>query len=341
MLVQITPSWPPTIGGVGDYAALLEQGLRQLGVESRAYVPPYQVGHLCKPTIKSDVLRHLALSKASTVLLHFSGYGYGEHGGCDQLVTALVEWRNAGSARRLIVIFHEVHVDRGPIWRRGFWLFGPQCRIADQLVRVSDRRVVTSIRGAQQLARLGFPTNVWPVFSNVGEPNEILKLDRRKPRAVVFGMERLRESTIRKVANNSRIVRWLQENSIEEITSIGPGVVSIKYKGGIPIKSKGELRAQEVSALMSSARIGLVDYHPNSIGKSGVIAAYLAHGMLVLNAHAHTTDAAQPTLDDCLLTPIQLNEAQIDVQQIADAGLDWYRQHSVAATCAMVAELDC
>jgi hypothetical protein len=342
MIVQITPSYPPQMGGVGDYSFQLTRALNELGIRSIPYVPPFQLGN-SDATSKSDVScriqDYITISGVSKVLLHFSGYGYGQNGLCSGLAHAATNWRRSDNKRRLYVIFHEVHVDIAPPWRRSFWVYRGQKSIANCIARAADRCIVTSDRGARQLAQLGHHATTWPVFSNVGEPAESLPLACRRPVAVVFGLLAARQTALRQASANRHVVRWLNASGIQKIISVGPGADTLKRIRDIPVEAMGPLSAGDVSELLANSRVGLVSYARDSITKSGVVAAYTAHGMLVVNTEARGRGLSPQSTFEYFLTPDTLSIDRVHWQQVSDRGRETYLRSSVSETSKMISGL--
>ena len=86
--VQITPTYPPEISGVGDYAAALSQKFDEACNPIATLVARPSIG-ATKPDGNVSVLtrsdgKALAreIERHDCVLLHFSGYGYARCGLC-------------------------------------------------------------------------------------------------------------------------------------------------------------------------------------------------------------------------------------------------------------------
>src|SRR5205814_809339 len=100
---------------------------------------------------------------------------------------------------------------------------------------------------------------------------------------------------------------------------------------GTPIISKGVLPRNAVSELLQRARFGFVAYPLDFIGKSGVFAAYAAHGVvpIVLSEKQGTFDGLQPARH--FLDGLRLVTGP-DSQDLASIQRDlfsWYTSHSL------------
>jgi hypothetical protein len=346
MHVQITPAYPPSISGVGDYAtALVQHGLFDGAFVNTVVASP---GSLPTCNVQTAVLAQLtphALCTvleeigADSVLLHFSGYGYARWGLCHWLIKGLRDWKYRHCDRRIITLFHEVFAT-GPVWRSSFWTSGMQRRIAGELVRFSDAGFVTSGAGYSQLIQ-AYPSksiDVLPVFSNVGEPLEVSTLDRRQPQAVVFGGARTRQRNYDSAAEHERCLgRLLDQLEISDLIDIGPGNVAPLRLAGRPVSALGILEATDISLILAKTRVGLLDYPGNYLAKSGVAAAFLAHGVLLVNTSriGKLTDGMAEGRELIFLD--QSINSQIDLEAVAIAGYSWYRPHRLEETIRIIA----
>lgn len=279
-----------------------------------------------------------ALGAADTVFLHFSGYGYARWGLCRWLVEGLQAWKRRTPGRRLVTVFHEIYAT-GPIWRISFWTAPQQRRIARDLARLSDAAFVTSQGGHTQLRALApdLSVEVLPVFSNVGEPADVMPLSARPSLAVVFGGSDPRARAYAAAA--PAIAAGFDRMGITEVIDIGPGQVAPQALADRPVRALGALSAEEVSTWLSSVRIGLLDYPGHVLTKSSIAAAYFAHGVLAVN----TSNAGRLPHDLAdgreFVAPDWFSHADTAPQTIADAGLAWYRPHGLEATVRKITSL--
>jgi hypothetical protein len=159
--------------------------------------------------------------------------------------------------------------------------------LASRLAQLSDRCITSRRNYAELLHKLSkgkhsqIPT--LPVFSNVGEPQEVLPLAKRSRKIVVFGGWDSR----RKVYQNSstELSYVCKLLGIEEILDIGPPTqLSLSAIGGVPIVEMGQLPAPRVSDMLLHSLAGFFDYIPGYLAKSTIFAAYCAHGLLPISA---------------------------------------------------------
>jgi len=128
------------------------------------------------------------------------------------------------------------------------------------------------------------------------------------------------------------IGRLLAATGITEIVDIGNrGEQAPAEIECIPVVTRGMLPAADVSAVLSKSRVGILPYPNRSVlGKSTIMAAYAAHGVVPvamevshedadgLNTGLHYMTASAP-VSSCTA----LEDMQIKL-------LDWYRGHALS-----------
>lgn len=349
IVTQIVTGLPPKIDGVGDYSFLLAQKLREFGVESRflvgrspstslpASLDGFAIDVLGSATAE-ELEKYLLASGCSTVLVQFSGYSYARWGLCWWLVEGLIGWRKLRTDGRLITVFHELYAT-GPIWQTSFWTSWPQRRIARRLVAASDRMLTTSEIVADHIREWEpqRPLFVLPVFSNVGELAAPRKLSERAPWAVVFGQPARRQRVYERLADMSDVLRdGLQHFGIRRIIDIGPQMPNPDCVSILPVETHGPLNAAQVSAILGNARIGFVDYPLHVFTKSGIVAAYLAHGLLVVNFSSAGSLPRDLREGTHFVHTDRFATSRLDAEAIAAEGYAWYRRHNWNETAAIV-----
>ncbi len=331
-LLQIVPHLPPPTEGVGDHAMALARALAATGIGTIFLVPgaeageegPFPVRTLGQGSPERLAARLAEGSRDAPVLVHYANYAYA-HRGCPRwLVAGLELWRQRAAGSRLVSFFHEVYAS-GPPWRSSFWLSPAQRRLAAALARASDR-VVTSLEIYRGLLARWVPPEeirILPVFSNVGELAAPLPLARRERRLVVFGGRGTRAQAFGE--GEGVLAAACEALGIEEIADVGPAGGSLAAPAriaGVPVARLGEIRAEAVSSLLSRSLAGFVAHRRDFLGKSGVFAAYCAHGVMPLAGDRSAGDAR-------LWTPGARSDGAA-LQAIADAAAAWYAGHSIA-----------
>ena len=346
VVTHIATGLPPQIDGVGDYALALGRALREREVESRFVLPPAPIAPATVgfPAERlahrgaAELVEALEAGASRTALLHFVGYGYAPSGLCWWLPEGLRRWKGAGDGRHLVTVFHELYATGLP-WQRSFWVSPQQRRIARELAALSDAALTTSPRNAGTLARWrpDLSVIVSPVFSNVGECAAPPPLRSRRPFAVVFGKEGSRRRLYAALSGAGPAVgKGLRRLGVERLWDIGPPIATPAAVAGLPVEPLGALEPASVSAHLAQARAGLADYPLHVLTKSGIMAAYLAHGLLAVNTSTTGNLPDGIAEGHQFVHPARLSDPALDAQAVADEGHHWYCGHGREATAAAV-----
>lgn len=307
-------------GGVHDFSIRLNE----------------EIGNDAGSVVHFSKTNAMLCDPADTVILQFSGYGFEKRGTPLWLLRELEQRRTR--IKNLGIYFHELYAF-GPPWSSSFWLSPTQRHIARRLADLSDFWM-TNREGSAQWLR-GFagdkPHAVLPVFSNVGESAATAR--ERAPRIMVFGSAGLRQNTYR--AAGERLFAWAQQASLE-IHDIGPAITD----GGLSatlhstgVIQHGQLDANQVDRLMRDARYGVVAYPVAYAAKSGVFAAYAAHGMCPVLLSAEHLEADGLKAGVHYLPELPDFSATADIDSIRQAAWAWYQPHSVARHAKTLMEL--
>lgn len=357
-LIQIVPSLPPRLEGVGSYALALGETLRHANgpATSFAVADPQWRGSPASSPIHATAIparRAAALSDAldelarqaggegpCPLLIHYSNYGYHPRGCPRWLVDGLDRWQRSNGGH-LVTIFHEVYATGRP-WQSSFWLSRLQRRLAWRLAALSNGVVTSLDRYASMLAGAGprREITVLPVFSTVGEPEKVRPLDERRRRLVLFGGRGAREIAFGKLRTQVAIA--CDRLQLDEIVDIGPPLSEVPRRvGGRPVHQLGLLPLAQVGALLEESLAGFLAYPTTLLPKSTVFAAYAAHGMLpvcawpaaveegALKKGVHFSDPdSSPGAED-----------QIHRQRIADVVRAWYASHTLAHQASILRRL--
>ncbi len=346
-IVAIAPRLHPIVDGVGDYALRLAHQLRQDFQITTHFIvgdpkwndateiegfPVHQV-----PVRSSKNL--LAVLNTihpcpTTILLHYVGHGYMKRGGSPiWLIQALKIWKANTPSSRLVTMFHEIYAPGEPIWNSDFWFCWLQKRLAIQLSQVSDRCLTSCQKYAATLHQFSQGKHsqipVLPIISNVGEIASPLTLAERKKHLVIFGRPASRARAYQQ--SKSILTQICQQLSIEKIFDIGPAVgFELSSLDGIPITEMGQLPASEISKILSTSIAGFVNYDLNRLPKSGIFAAYCAHGLLPVTHQYSLSSTEGVEAGIHYWSPIQPNDGiRIhDLQAIATNAYSWYQTHN-------------
>jgi hypothetical protein len=334
--------------GITNHALALARALRDYGSVNTVFLSGTPSAHttkaeddwrtVCVPTRQAQTLADTIQSlsaeiHARGVILHFSGYGYQKRGVPLWLVQGLRLWNRRAGRVPLLTIFHELCATGRP-WQSAFWVSPLQKQIARSILRLSSAAITPTDRHRKHLSEWkdGRPIEIttMPVFSNVGEPGCGSAPHTRRAAAVVFGLAGVEDRLFGIYRQDmERIIAALR---IEKILDVGPRFSSVPHTlAGVPVISKGVLTHGAVSELLQRVRFGFIAYPLDFIGKSGVFAAYAAHGVvpIVFSDKKGAFDGLQPARH--FLDGLRLGTAAgaRDLALIQRKLFTWYASHSV------------
>jgi hypothetical protein len=355
VIVQVVPRLPPAIDGIGDYALNLARQLRKEFQKETHFIigdPTWQGPkeiegfpiNVVSVRSTQAVLSALLGDRFSPalVLLHYVGYGYALRGCPFWLVDGLERWRTKGDDRFLVTMFHEVYAS-GPPWNSSFWLSPLQRNLAARLAQLSDRCLTSRQGYANLLSKLSLSKTqipTLPVFSGIGEPQQVLPLAERERRIVVFGSPSNRLRVYRESLVELELT--CQQLGISEIWDIGPSAsLMLSTVNGVPVVELREQSAVQVSSILSNSLVGFFNYNPEYLAKSTIFAAYCAHGLLPVSPHASIpADGLEAGkhywLPDDNTTGLK---EMLELQAIADRAHVWYQTHNLSVQAKTFATL--
>jgi hypothetical protein len=347
-LLQILPRVPPAVCGIGDYAWGIARGLRdEHAIHSHflsagtSWTQP--TGESEFPVHRLPVLSAGALERfvngrpeVDTVVLHMSPYGYQKRAVPVWMASAWRRLALRSDRPRLITMFHELYAS-GPVRSSAFWLHPMQKWVLRRVARASDALRTNRQPYADWL--LGIPglktdeVEVMPVYSNFGEPTALPAWEMREPAMAMFAWgihsgESL-DAVLGKAAACCRRFGLRRLHLIgckQQLDEVGLGIEVVRH---------GFLEALEISRLLQSCRMAYTAYSPLHFGKSTLVAAFAAHGLVVI------TQGKTAVLPDGLEEGRQvLHEASLPaMEELPPARLEdigrrlraWYDGHSLKA----------
>jgi hypothetical protein len=172
VVLQIVPRVSDNPDGVTDYALNLARNLLSeyrlttvFAAAERSRISEKE-GFKITPMGEGGAPRE----RPARVILHYVNYGYQKRG---LPFSSLPVWRalRQSCRGRFLVIFHELFAS-GPPWKSEFWVHPLQKKIARDVARLGDARLVSSESMRQSLEKLapGLDVIVHPVPSGFGEP---------------------------------------------------------------------------------------------------------------------------------------------------------------------------
>ncbi len=352
-VISIIPRLPPAIDGVGDYALNLALQLRKdFSIETHFLVGDptwtgakqiegFQIAQV-KSCFASSLLSLLPCDRQNPtpVLLHYVNYGYAKRGCPVWLVDGLQRWQATSVNRFLVTMFHEIYAS-GPPWASSFWLSPLQRNLATRLAQISDRCLTSTQDYAKLLYELslGKQTQIptLPVFSNIGEPEQVPPLAERHRRVVVFGSPSNRLRVYRE--SLAELDLTCQLLGIEEIWDVGPSAsLTLSTVNGVPIVKLGSRSAVEISNFLLNSLVGFFDYPSNYLtkstylAKSTIFAAYGAHGVLPVSARCTiSVDGIEAGKHYWIPKSHTTGWKElVKLQAIADKAHAWYQTHKLS-----------
>jgi hypothetical protein len=329
---------------VGDYADLLANELAaQTGINSLFLLPNSSLsktqsikGFQIYPLDRSSLIPTSACleKRAAGLILEYSGYGYAKRGAPVWLVKAARKFRSENPNIRWITMFHELYAS-GPITSSAFWMRPIQKWVVRELCNLSDvartscelmHQLLVPVSGSKVILEAPLA-----VFSNLGETPVHPAWRNREPRFVIFSSNLGGANPLDSFWD--KLKRDLEMLNVNRVTIIGKPVITPQW-ANITFTQLGLLSAAEISQILQVSAYGYVVLSPLYLAKSGIFAAFAAHGVVPI-----IPDAAE-SLPDGLhegvhyLCPKRLkkNTDAILTEGISKAIWNWYSSHSIATT---------
>ena len=278
----------------------------------------------------------------ATVILHVSGYGYAKRGAPIWLLKGMRIWRQTHKNCRLLGIFHELFAT-GRVYNSSFWLSSAQKHVTRAIWNLCDAGLTTTSLYFDQLQAwrpdMAQLLHTMPVVSNVGEPESTVPIEERPRKMAVFGHSGV-EHKVYAGPRYKECASIAETLGILKIIDIGARTITPPSRlGQIPVMSLGQLSPNSVSEQLKSCRFGLLDYDVGRLEKSGVFAAYAAHGVIPVcigsEANAfHGLEEGRHFLRLPLNTLLDLSAMQRNLTR-------WYDGHSIARHADLIASWCC
>ena len=357
-LIQVVACRGVEPNGVADYASALARALRAYqrantvflsaspSVAATSVEDDWKTVYLPKrhaQTLANTIETISAETNSRAMVLHFSGYGYQKRGVPLWLAQGLRIWSRRVGRVPLVTIFHELYATGRP-WQSAFWVSPLQKQIAHSLLRLSFAAITPIERYSKRLSewRNGKAIKIaaMPVYSNVGEPGCGPAPRARNATAIVFGLAGVEDRLFGIYRRD--VERIIAALGIEKIFDVGPRFSSVpRTLGGVPVISKGVLSQADVSELLQRIRFGFVAYPLDYIGKSGVFAAYAAHGVvpIVLSDKLGASDGLQPAQHFLDGQRLETGVGAQDLTFVQRQLFTWYTSHSLKVQADFLADL--
>jgi hypothetical protein len=349
-LVQIVPRLPPATCGLGDHALMLaDQWWQKHALQSRFLVadpnwhPPVPApAWVARRMDRSPPpwLEEMVALGPVAMVLHYSGYGYAKRGAPLWLLAAVRRFRGLCPETRWITMFHELHAS-GPVTSSAFWMQPLQRWVVRRLCQLSDVARTSNEIMQRILEPMVGPQTVLlpplPVFSNLGESADRTPWSQREHRLVLFS------SNLGGGDPGSRF--WerlrldLQVLGIQQVTLVGRPVQTPDWPD-VTFSQPGFLDAAEAARLLRSSAYGYAMLSPLLLAKSGVFAAFAAHGVVPVLPEAETVLPDGLRSGTHFLCPQRMSGSaeSLQMEKVSAAIWQWYQPHNLAHTAAAYAE---
>lgn len=324
-ILHVVTALPPLVCGVGDYGFCVNENMGQIsGTFPRLFAPKAS-----ESSGQKAIHLERALDQTEAVILEYSIYAYQRYGIPGWLLRTLSRWKASGSGKRVVTVFHELYAF-GKIWSTAFWTSAPQRYVSRGIAELSEGGITTTHRQADILRAWNtrIRLEVLSVPSNVGElPFEQIGREREIP-LVVFGQKGTRK---RAYSGNetswANIRRWMPNAVIHDVGP--PTGLAISELTGLRCIQHGHRFAQEVTSILGSSQFGILDYSDSTLDKSGVFAAFCAHGVVPIVLRHATPNSSGLREGNCFVTPNSLPDRAEDISELSRAAHRWYSQHDL------------
>jgi hypothetical protein len=333
-ILHVVTALPPHVCGVGDYGFFVNEKIGQLsGAFPRLFAPQLNQS-------AAEKAHHLerALEQARFVILEYSPYAYQRYGIPDWLLSTLKKWKASGLSNLLITVFHELYAT-GKIWSTAFWTSPPQRYVARAIAELSDGAITTTPRQAAILREWNpkLDLSILAVPSNVGELATEQLGGPREIALVVFGQSGTRERSYLRNAQGWAKIRDLMPHAVVHDIGVPTGL-PISELVGLRCVQHGHLSPIETSSLLANSQFGILDYSNSTLNKSGVFAAYCAHGTVPIVFNHSTPDSSTLREREHFLTADSLRGHAHELAHLSQNAHKWYLGHDLTQHSRAICE---
>ena len=175
------------------------------------------------------------------------------------------------------------------------------------------------------------------VFSNVGKLKKNIKLIRRKDKAIIFGNTYQKEILYKDILLNKKKYQILLKNmSVTEIIDIGPKIDISHKVNFIKINRIGIKSKNYISSLLKDSKVGLVFYPVSQMTKSGIVAAYASHGLVIINCCKEKVFRTNEFVSGKQYVSKNYKNINFNLQKIANESFKNYNNHGLDKTVSLI-----
>ena len=272
------------------------------------------------------------LNSSTPIVLEFTPLSYSRYGLNCVLLTKVLLWRLKGC--RVITYFHELPFPNGMGLKKQLAVSLQQVYCLF-LAAVSAHSLVNQQQGRRWLQLLcgSHRLSFLPTCSNVGESDSVATPANRPLQVVVFGSPGKRRHAHALVASLGGYRRLFGANV--NVIDIGEPL-DLPWELVSEVNVLGSLPSTEIQVHLLASRFGFFYAEPNQFSKSGVYAAYCAHGVIPIMANT------APGMPSCYLTPEDITTRSprfLNPEVVWTSSRQWYQEFSVSASAKRIYQL--
>lgn len=332
-IIHIVDSLPNYVGGVSDYAYKLSSELKDKHNIDTFFITVksfsdydrtlfdtiyniYQKKDLFE-TVRKIIDEKFEKEEKVKIVLEYVGYGYQKKGCPIWLLLELKKIKKTFPNLHIITMFHELYAVSKDITSSTFYLSWLQKYITKEIFYLSDEVKTNTLKYRNEMKTWDKSKiiEVLPVFSNIGETENIIPFHQREEVAIIFGTLATRQ----KVYEQKDILKkWIKVLGIKKIIDIGPGLPDVEL-GDHKIDIRGKLNSIDIEKIMNKTQFGFLAYGNGALEKSGVFAAYAAQGICPIVLQAYCGQSIYEKKEDYLYDidhlPINAKDISWSVRQ--------------------------
>ena len=138
------------------------------------------------------------------------------------------------------------------------------------------------------------------------------------------------------MANKNQYEEILKKMSIKKIIDIGPKLEISKKIKFINIKRIGVKSKNYISLLLRDSKVGLVFYPVDQMTKSGIIAAYASHGLVIVNLCKEKIFKTNQFISNINYISKITKHNFFNLQKIANKTFRNYKRNDLSKTASLI-----
>lgn len=324
-VVHIMPTIPPTINGVGDFGYFLAEAMGEHADLNNIFLvknlPDVKLNKVDK--FDSQILADkLYQYKPQAIILHFVNYSFHSKGMPFYLLKSLKTIK-ALSDCKVMIYFHELYSSSNSMLKLSFYTNFLQKRIVKQLYDLADHTFTNCDQYQALLYKIVKDKNrntVTGLFSNISDELYNDSVHKEDHTMVIFGSLTRRN----KVYSNPNFQNLIKKLEIKEIYDIGSGQISVN-SAEVTFHIKGALSVEDVAYYLNKAKFGGLDYRPHILGKSGILSAYAAFGVIPVNFNSEKESLLDGLKEDINYINSCSSFTQNNFQVMKQNVCNWYK----------------